>query len=210
MKITKEVCKNLKEGIVSKEMLCMALYSYNKRAKNMRDKEREYHDYSRKHYFYYDKYDNEGKARAKKEEYYRKKEELLKYLQPCAIHHIIRYKNVKIYDYEETYDKIDKNVILYENSYYDRETDDRVFFKVVLRKFVEKYLFFDLEDYSFHAPLVGDESQYNLPVEELNDFETFGKGTDSLMSVQPPSPPPSPQNPPLALGVGLGNIFCNK
>lgn len=184
METSKEIKKCLKEGVVSKEMLGMALYSYNKRAKNMRDKEREYRDYARSNYFYHDKYDNEGKTREKKEEYYRKKEELLKYLQPCAIHHIIRYKNVKIYDYEDGYDDIDEEVVLYENSYYDREIDDRVYFKVVSEEFVEKYLFFELGDYSFHTPLVGDESQYNLPVEELEDFETFGKDIEDLMSVQ--------------------------
>lgn len=42
MKLSKEFQKNLKNGIVTKEMLSEAIYTYNKRAKNMRDKARVY------------------------------------------------------------------------------------------------------------------------------------------------------------------------
>ena len=188
METSKEIRKSLKEGVVSPEILGMALYSYNKRAKNMRDKEREYRESvryrQRFNRYYYDNYDNEGKARAKKEEYYQKKEELLKYLHPSAIHLVIRERNEKVYDYEERYFSIDESEVIYENSYYDRELNDEVHFKVVPAKFVEKYLFYDMDDYSFHMPLIGDESNYNLPIVELDDLTTYGREIDELMSVQ--------------------------
>ena len=64
MKTPKEYRDNLKKCIITKQMLSDCLYSVNKRATNWRDMEREYrhnrHDY----------YDNEEKAREKKQYYY--------------------------------------------------------------------------------------------------------------------------------------------
>jgi hypothetical protein len=183
-----EIQNNLKKGLVTTEMLCMVLFSYNKRAKNMRDKEREYRENERLrriyNHYYYDKYDNEGKAREKKEEYYKKKEELLKYLSPSAIHHVIRERHRKVYDYEKEYTEIPDDNVIRQGSYYDRDEEDYVFFKVVPDKFIEKYLFYEILDYSFHTPLHDDEIQYNIPVVELEDLDTFGKDIHELMSVQ--------------------------
>ena len=89
-----------------------------------------------------------------------------------------------MYDYEERYFSIDEGDVLYENSYYNRELNDEVHFKVVPEEFVEKYLFYDMGDYSFHTPLIGDESNYNLPIVELDDLTTYGREIDELMSVQ--------------------------
>lgn len=97
MKTTKDFTKKLHEGIITTEMLGMAVYSMNKRAKNYRDKQasyREHRIYSKFYRGYYrDKYHNEDQCRLKKEEYYQKKEELLRIVKPVAIHILKHDKN---------------------------------------------------------------------------------------------------------------------
>lgn len=56
MRTPKEYTNNIKNHIITKQMLLDCLYSSNKRAKNWRDKEREYRHS-------YDYYGNEEKAR---------------------------------------------------------------------------------------------------------------------------------------------------
>ena len=56
MKTSNQITKHLKEGKVTQEMLGMATFSYNKRAKNMRDNEREWRDFYRENRYYEDTY----------------------------------------------------------------------------------------------------------------------------------------------------------
>ena len=178
MKTPDEIKRSLKTGVVTPEILALAIYSLNKRAKNMRDKEHMLRSRGG------DYYDNEGKAREKKGEYYKKKEELLRYLQPSEIHHVIRECSEKIYDHEQEYFSIDEKEVIREGSYYDKYEGEVVRFKVVKRKHVEKYLFYNIGDYSFHTPLNGEESGYNLPITELDDLTTYGHDITDLLSVQ--------------------------
>lgn len=178
MKTPDEIKRSLKTGVVTPEILALAIYSLNKRAKNMRDKEHMLRSRGG------DYYDNEGKAREKKGEYYRKKEELLRYLQPSEIHHVIRECSEKIYDHEQEYFSIDEKEVIREGSYYDKYEGEVVRFKVVKRKHVEKYLFYNIGDYSFHTPLNGEESGYNLPITEIDDLTTYGHDITDLLSVQ--------------------------
>jgi len=67
---------NLIKGIITDEMLASAIYSVNKRAKNARDKEREYRREYRNRYDYYG---NEERARERKEYYYELKDSLLEF-----------------------------------------------------------------------------------------------------------------------------------
>ena len=86
MKTPAEFTKNLKNNIITQEMLETALLSVNKRAKNMRDNQ----------YYYYnihDRYGNAENAKAKKLEFYKKKEFLLRLLKPCCIHKEIVQKH---------------------------------------------------------------------------------------------------------------------
>lgn len=69
MRTPKEYADNLKNGVITEAMLLDCLYSVNKRAKNYRDKAREYREYYKTHR-YFDKYGNEAKCTVKKEEYY--------------------------------------------------------------------------------------------------------------------------------------------
>ena len=79
MKTPKEFMKNINNKIITDDMLEAALFSLNKRAKNMRDMQRKYaHKY--------DKYNNEGKYKSQKENYYKKQEFLLRLLTPVCAH----------------------------------------------------------------------------------------------------------------------------
>ena len=79
MKTPKEFTDNLRNKIITDAMLEAALFSLNKRAKNMRDMQRKYAHR-------YDKYNNEGKYKTQKEIYYKKKEFLLRLLKPICAH----------------------------------------------------------------------------------------------------------------------------
>jgi len=89
---TKEINKCLKNGVVTPEILGYAAYSVNKRAKNWRDKESEYRNLKRNNRYWHDKYDNEGKAREKKEEYYDYKERICSMFKPTKIHSLTKWK----------------------------------------------------------------------------------------------------------------------
>lgn len=153
----KEINKSLKNGLVTPEMLGYAAYSVNKRAKNWRDKEREYREqnyYFRRYNRYYDdKYNNEERARDKKEEYYKLKDSIITMFSPIKIHSLTQWKWCG--DLQEEYP-------------------------------VEKYfLYYEFGGFSFHHPIDSTDGYKNLPIEELDeDFETFGADTNTLMSMQ--------------------------
>lgn len=81
MRTPKSYIDNLENGIVTEQMLCDVLYSYNKRAKNWRDKKRQYKEsYSTNSYIWFnDALENEQK-------YYGYKSEILGLLEPDCIH----------------------------------------------------------------------------------------------------------------------------
>ena len=99
MRTPKEYTNNIKNHIITKQMLLDCLYSSNKRAKNWRDKEREYRHS-------YDYYGNEEKAREQKNAYYEQKDIMLSILHPVCIHkELLGYERRRIYDYEDEYEK---------------------------------------------------------------------------------------------------------
>ena len=81
MKTPTNFSDNLKNNIITTSMLEAVLLSVNKRAKNYRDKEREY----RRSYGIYS-WRNTETAATKKEEMYKKKESLLSVMEPLCIH----------------------------------------------------------------------------------------------------------------------------
>ena len=89
MELTKEFKKNLSLGIVTEEMVGEALYSYNKRAKNYRDKEREARDRAWMYHRKDDNFHSVAKYKKLKEEAYTMKEQVLSYYEPIEIHHSI-------------------------------------------------------------------------------------------------------------------------
>lgn len=81
MRTPKAYIENLDKGIVTEEMLCDVLFSYNKRAKNWRDKKRQYkHSYSTNSYTWF------NNALENEQKYYTYKSEILSLLTPECIH----------------------------------------------------------------------------------------------------------------------------
>jgi hypothetical protein len=163
MKISSLFKKNLAKGEVTMEMLGMATYCYNKRAKNMRDNERMWRDYYRKHRYYVDKYGTVDKYKGIKEEYYGKKDECLAFVKPTALHIVERERTER-----DWYGICEE---------YDYETFT----------FNEYYMLYTIGSYSFHHPITEEEFKKmkdTLPVEEIGDLVTEGDDIENLMSVQ--------------------------
>ena len=81
MRTPKKYIENLDNGIITEEMLCDVLYSYNKRAKNWRDKKRQYkHSYSPNSLSWF------NNALENEQKYYSYKSEILNLLKPTCIH----------------------------------------------------------------------------------------------------------------------------
>lgn len=102
MKTPKLYSDLLKKKQLTTEMIAECIYSVNKRAKNYRDKVREY----RKSPYHSHIQDNIDNAIAKKIEYYGMKEELLQPFAPTVIHKQFVKNTKRVYSYEEDYQKI--------------------------------------------------------------------------------------------------------
>lgn len=186
METPKQYRKYLNEGICDERMLGDVIYSYNKRAKNHRDKSHEYRKGR------YDKYDYEGKSLEKMETYYGRKDKLLKLFPDkiqCIHRHTIK-KRRRVYDFQKEYETITDYV--YSNCYFDWNKDDYVCFVDIEEDVVYYYLYYQVGDKSFHSPIkmdinkfVKDEEFKQLEIIDLpEDFYTHGKNTNSLLSVQ--------------------------
>ena len=183
MRTPKEYTANLNNGIITADMLSGCLFSVNKRAKNYRDKEREY-----RHKFDY--YNNEEKNREKKEEYYHKKDLLLGVIKPTCIHceTITRTRRQRIYDYEPEYDSYIGEFV-HQNSYWDRDECREVEFgDIVVEEFEDCkfYLFYDLGNHSFHTPIDYEivDNYSDLEVVEIRNLNTKGNEINELLSTQ--------------------------
>ena len=157
MKISNELKKHLANGEVTTEMLGMAAFSYNKRAKNMRDNEREWRSYYRENRYFQDNYNTIDKYTDKKNEYYSKKDECLSFFKPTALHVVIREKTFWKWGEERT------------------------------TIFKEYYSLYNIGSYRFHHPITEEEfskMKETLPVDEIDYFETEGEDVENLMSVQ--------------------------
>ena len=191
MKTPKQYTQNIKNKVITMEMLSDCLYSVNKRAKNCRDQARSYgNSWSRYAAGY------ESSYREKEEEYYSMKEKMLKLLHPVCIHHeIFGYERIRTYSYEKNYYKRYERArregkVVWTNSYYDYETDMEIeFFDVEDRSKPREryYLFYELLDHSYHTPIRKDdiESYPELQVVELDGkLITHGCDETKLVSVQ--------------------------
>lgn len=179
---------NLIKGIITDEMLASAIYSVNKRAKNARDKEREYRREYRNRYDYYG---NEERARERKEYYYELKDSLLEFATAkcTCIHKVghVKYNRRRVYDYEEEYEDIPDEEVVWSNCYYDRDWATEVYFVDVkdgLYTEYEYFLFYDFGSYSFHHPIDSSElTKYGKEIVEIDSLETEGEDETKLMSL---------------------------
>ena len=195
MRTPKEYKDNLNNGIVTVPMLEDVLFSYNKRAKNWRDKAREYRQKSRDNYFGYDKYGNEENAKEKMMQLYEKKSDILSLCsdQLTAIHKIARSRRERIEDTEDEFDKYtesiekykrgEKSDVIYMNVYYDRDIDDYVTFINIIVEESEYYLYYEFDKHSFHSPIDEDclSSYSGVEVVELDELNTYGEDINELL-----------------------------
>jgi hypothetical protein len=175
METPKEYRDNLAKRIITKEMLEDCLFSVNKRAKNCRNKEREYRNRYR-----HSQYNTESTYRLKKEEYYRQKEIFLSLLESDCIHIEKQLQKQKICERDERYPTYDK---LYPVVY---RWDGSGRYYVVSIPVEKYYLFYNVGEHSFHTPIPEDElSKYpNLEQVHIEGLITHGQDILDLLSVQ--------------------------
>ena len=191
MKTPREFTKNIKNGIITKEMFAMALYSVNKRAKNCRDKIRELkHTNYRFSFFDYSEMSRK-QYEEKMNEYYFLKDKLLSFIKPNCIHkELNHYEKTRIYDYEKEYENVfeeyDEDDIVWQNCYYDYEEEKEVWFVDVIDRDCPVYfyyLFYDLGNFSFHTPIECVKENNELEIIEIDELYTEGKEITDLLSV---------------------------
>jgi len=190
--------KNLQDGVITPAMLEDVLYSYNKRAKNWRNKERKYREKKRWNYYYHDKYQNEDRALEKKEMLYEKKSDILSLCSDylVCIHKVSRTVKVRIEDCEEEfysfkneiqkYEMGEKSDVVYKNTYYDKDIEDYITFINVLTEVSEYYLYYKFTNHSFHSPIdIEDLDQYkHLDIVEIDSLTTYGENIKNILSLQ--------------------------
>lgn len=179
----------INEKKITNEIIAECVYYVNKRAKNYRDKIKEYKN-GRSHQHLES---NIEKAEEEMGKYYQLKEEFLKVFTPNLIHkQFIGEKKKRVYSYEKNYEKLLKektNDIFWKNSYYDYDKDMEIeFFDYHLG--TKKYLYFlycEIGEYSFHSPVSEKiaESNTELEIQEIDEnFKTHGSKNGGLLSMQ--------------------------
>ena len=174
---------------ITNQIIAECIYSVNKRAKNYRDKIKDYKQGG----FYKYKEDNIENAKEQKEKYYSMKEDLLLNFSPKLIHKKYdREKIQRVYSYQKNYEKLyneKRNDIVWENSYYDYDRNKEVdFFDYSLGE--KKYLYFlyyEIGEYSFHTPITEERVEKNtqLEIKEIDEnFQTHGADIVDLLSTQ--------------------------
>ena len=189
MRTPKRYTDLIKNKKITNQIIAECLYSVNKRAKNYRDKIKDYKQGG----FYKYKEDNIENAKEQKEKYYSMKEDLLLNFSPKLIHK--KYDGEKIqrvYSYQKNYEKLyneKRNDIVWENSYYDYDRNKEVdFFDYSLGE--KKYLYFlyyEIGEYSFHTPITEERVEKNtqLEIKEIDEnFQTHGADIVDLLSTQ--------------------------
>lgn len=184
MKLPYEYQKNLKNKIITKQMFIDAVYSVNKRAKNCRDKIREYKNSWPYHYHTIDVI---SYYEDKKDKYYNIKEELLSYVTPTCIHKEFKYfERIRIYDYQKEFSKIDPELIVWRNCYWDSDKQETVEFVDIEdtnNPVYFYYYFYDFGEHSFHQPLLDFPEGDIFKVIEIDSLITFGEDVKELLSM---------------------------
>lgn len=189
MRTPKRYTDLIKNKKITNQIIAECIYSVNKRAKNYRDKIKDYKQGG----FYKYKEDNIENAKEQKQKYYSMKEDLLLNFSPKLIHK--KYDGEKIqrvYSYQKNYTKLYNekiNDIIKENSYYDYDKNKEVdFFDYKLGE--KKYLYFlyyEIGEYSFHTPISEERAEKNteLEIKEIDEnFQTHGADIVDLLSTQ--------------------------
>lgn len=108
MNTTKLYNELINEKKITNEIIVECIYSVNKRAKNYRDKIKEYKNGS----FHQHLESNIEKAEEEMGKYYQLKEEFLKVFTPNLIHkQFIGEEKKRVYSYEKNYEKLLKEIL---------------------------------------------------------------------------------------------------
>lgn len=184
MKTPKLYSDLLKKKQLTTEMIAECIYSVNKRAKNYRDKVKEY----RKSTYHPHLQDNIDNAIAKKVEYYGMKEELLKPFAPTVIHKQFVKNTKRVYSYEEDYQKIlveKEGDIIWKSNYFDCERCTKIHFFDYQIENNLYFLYYEIGGFSFHKPTSEAEANNSgLSIVEIDEnFKTYGRKIEDLLSV---------------------------
>ena len=189
MRTPKRYTDLIKNKKITNQIIAECIYSVNKRAKNYRDKIKDYKQGG----FYKYKEDNIENAKEQKEKYYSMKDDLLFNFSPKLIHKKYDKEKIqRVYSYQKNYEKLyneKRNDIVWENSYYDYDKNKEVdFFDYKLGE--KKYLYFlyyEIGEYSFHTPISEERVEKNteLEIKEIDEnFQTHGADIVDLLSTQ--------------------------
>ena len=189
MRTPKRYTDLIKNKKITNQIIAECIYSVNKRAKNYRDKIKDYNQAG----FYKYKENNIENAKEQKEKYYSMKDDLLLNFSPKLVHkQYVGEKRQRVYSYQKNYEKLyneKRNDIVWENSYYDYDRNKEVdFFDYSLGE--KKYLYFlyyEIGEYSFHTPITEERAEKNteLEIKEIDEnFQTHGADIVDLLSTQ--------------------------
>lgn len=197
MRTPKEFSENLKNKIITERMLELALFSVNKRAKNYRDKKREY-----RKYWSYGNLDYSEQQEIKEQEMYALKESLLSTISPICVHkELLKYQRNRVYDYDKLFQKKvlqgvkDKSIVninsYLDGDYYDFNCNEVYFVDIIDRKnpIYNYYLYYEIGEHSFHTPISENELEkfkelYDIEVVPIGRINTKGKDINDLISLQ--------------------------
>ena len=155
MKTPKKYSDLVNQNKITEEILGEVIYSINKRAKNWRNQKRKYKNYL------LDQYDSYDNAVDNEKKYYKMKSDMLEKFEPIKIHKELRFRNFQR--------KVSEKDLEY------NQLDDSLY-----------YLYYEIGGYTFHQPIEKSELENfkDLEVDVLENFETFGRDTTELLSVQ--------------------------
>ncbi len=166
-----EFKKNLDEGKITLEMLGMAAYSVNKRAKNYRDAEQNYWRYKPKY---------SAIARERKEDFYRKKDTLLSIVDPVCFHLENSGYTKRIYDTEpDWFEQLENKTVVYSNEFFDEDLGDYCTFYDVWEEQKNLYRFYKIAGFSFHSPV-----KFGISEEEISTYMDDGMNVCEIDEIQ--------------------------
>lgn len=191
METPKEYSDNLKDKVITKEMLSLCIYSSNERAKNFRDKLRKYKRFLEDQHYVWDMYYNTNTYNNRMHIYYEQKAIMLSILKPVLIkRRFCSYQRVRIYDYDKEYpDAVKNNKFVWHGEYYDGAFHRYVKFGDIhdtTKPIYKYYLFFDLgNDLTFHLPISEKETEKysDLDIVDVDTIPKSNQKYSDLISV---------------------------
>ena len=191
MEIPKEFLSNLKDRVITEEMLELVLHSINKRAKNCRDKKKEYYLKGKKTGYEID-FNKSDKYKEQEKEYYLQKVFLIKkLLKPSCIHESLKEveKRERYFNYDPEFIDLQDKAI-YCSDFFDKRLGEYVEFidVLVVERIKQYYLFYETTHYSFHIPIEEEDIEREMDNNGINkiieiNLKTKGQDVMELMPI---------------------------